>query len=136
MTHSWQIIRFPKFQDQRGSLIPFELDESFPFLVKRVYLVTGENEATRGAHAHKIESELFLVTSGSVEITLNNGNNEETILLNDSQTSVFVPTNCWHEFNNFSKDAVLLCFSSTHYLPGAENYITNKQEFLASFKNV
>ena len=61
---------------------------------------------------------------------------EKEIILNNPTQAIFVPVNCWHEFNNFSPDCVLLCFSSVHYLPGENNYITDKSEFLASFKNV
>ena len=134
--HSWQMFTFPKFKDQRGSLIPFEFDEKFPFKVKRTYLVTGKKNQIRGAHAHKIESEMFVAISGSVKINLNNGTGDKEIILNNPTQAIFVPVNCWHEFNNFSPDCVLLCFSSTHYLPGESNYITDKSEFLASFKNV
>lgn len=135
MDHSWQMLHFPKFEDERGSLVPFELDENFPFEVKRVYLVTGNNGHTRGAHAHVIESEVFVVVAGSVEITLHDGKTEKSFLMKDSTQAVLVPTICWHEFNNFSEDCVLMCFSSTHYLPGEGNYITNKSDFLASFAN-
>lgn len=135
MEHSWKILHFPQFEDTRGSLVPFELDQNFPFEVKRVYLVTGKKNAVRGAHAHKVESEVFVAVSGTVKMTVHDTKTETEIWLDTSTKAVFVPTNCWHEFSDFSDDAVLLCFSSTHYLPGASNYITDKNEFLNQIKN-
>ncbi|PID70598.1 dTDP-6-deoxy-3,4-keto-hexulose isomerase [bacterium DOLZORAL124_38_8] len=130
MKDSWQILSVPQFEDARGTLVPFELDESFPFDVKRVYLVTGKQNVTRGAHAHIVEEEVFVCVNGRVKMTVNDKQQETDIWLDTPTKAVYVPTQCWHEFSEFSDDAILLCFSSTHYLPGEQNYITNKQEFL------
>jgi dTDP-4-dehydrorhamnose 3,5-epimerase-like enzyme len=128
---SYKQIEFPLFEDDRGDLIPFELNEHFPFPVKRVYLVTAKNKALRGSHAHKIESELFVAAQGSIKALVNDGSVDKVIELRKKNQALLVHPFCWHEFYDFSEDAVLLCFSSTHYLPGDENYITNKSDFLA-----
>jgi len=127
----YKILNFPLFEDTRGGLIPFELDENFPFDVKRVYLVTAKDNAKRGGHAHKIESEMFVAAQGSIKALVNDGNKDEVIILDQKNTGLLVNAYCWHEFYDFSDDAVLLCFSSTHYLPGEENYIMDKEVFLA-----
>lgn len=126
----YKIIQFPLFKDARGELIPFEFDASFPFKVKRTYLVTGNSSHSRGGHAHKIESELFIAAQGSIKALVHDGGAEKEILLEQKNTGLLVEPYCWHEFYDFSDDAVLLCFSSTHYLPGEENYIINKAAFL------
>lgn len=126
----YKILNFPLFKDFRGSLIPFELNNNFPFAVKRVYLVTANNHAKRGGHAHKIESEMFVAAQGSVKALIHDGTKEEVITLDQQNRGLVVHPYCWHEFYDFSADAVLLCFSSTHYLPGEENYIIDKEVFL------
>lgn len=131
----YKIHTFPSFSDLRGTLIPFELNQAFPFAVKRVYLVTANTKQTRGGHAHKIESELFVAAHGSIKVRLNVQGQEEVILLNQKNQALEVSPYCWHEFYDFSADAVLLCFSSTHYLPGEENYIADKTEFLSLYEN-
>lgn len=132
MPENWKIISFPEFEDERGNLVPFEFNEDFPFPVKRVYLVTGKSGKTRGGHAHKIESEFFVAASGSVTAEIHDGKNPRIFSLNNKHEGLLVKPGCWHEFTDFSEDAVLLCFSSTHYLPGDGNYITDKDEFLKS----
>ncbi len=130
----FEVIDFPYFSDERGELIPFELDENFPFVVKRVYLVTAKNDQIRGGHAHLIEDEIFVAASGSITALVNDGENEAEIVLDQKNKALLVRKNCWHEFHNFSDDAVMLCFSSTHYLSGEQNYIVNKEEFLQRTK--
>ncbi|NJP03841.1 hypothetical protein HC823_01010 [Candidatus Gracilibacteria bacterium] len=43
--------------------------------------------------------------------------------------ALWIKTGCWHEFKNFSADAVLGAFSSTHYLPGEGNYVMERSVF-------
>jgi dTDP-4-dehydrorhamnose 3,5-epimerase-like enzyme len=102
--------------------------------VKRVYLVTAATGAVRGGHAHKIESELFIAAQGSLKARVNVNGTEEIIHLDTKNKGLEVKPYCWHEFYDFSADAVLLCFSSVHYLPGDENYITDKALFLKESK--
>ncbi len=125
----FEILSFPEFADDRGTLIPFEF-EALPFLPKRIYLVTATEGAIRGGHAHVIEEEIFLVTSGSVTLIVNDGSGDQEILLDSRTKGVLVRTGCWHELQKFSADAVVLAFSSTKYLPGEENYVTDKEVFL------
>lgn len=131
MNSKYQIIDFPEHADIRGSLVPFELNDDFPFLVKRVYLVTAVDEfVKRGGHAHLVEDELFVAVSGTLKAIVNDGTGDTEIILNRKNKGLLVQTYCWHEFFAFSSDAVLLCFSSTHYLPGDQNYIIDKNTFL------
>lgn len=129
----FNVINFPLFADRRGDLVPFELDENFPFPVKRVYLVTGNKGQIRGGHAHLVEDEVFVAVSGTITALVNDGLGDQEVRLDTKNKALFVGKHCWHEFTNFSSDAVLLCFSSTHYLPGEENYVLDKTEFLREF---
>ena len=130
----FEILKFPHFSDERGTLTPFEFDDGFPFEVQRVYFVTGAEGAVRGAHAHLIEQELFVAISGSLTALVNDGSGDQEIILDQPNKALLVRTGCWHEFQNFSPDAVMACFSSTHHMPGEENYVTDKEEFLRKFR--
>jgi dTDP-4-dehydrorhamnose 3,5-epimerase-like enzyme len=125
----FEIIEFPYFSDERGETIPFELDDSFPFLVKRVYVITASHNTMRGGHAHQTEQELFVCVSGSIQAQINDGTGDQTIVLDHKNKGLFVGPKCWHEFWDFSPDGVLLAFSSTHY-QGRTEYIENKEVFL------
>jgi len=131
---SYELFDFPHFVDAKGTLTPFEFDEKFPFSVKRVYTVTGVEGVVRGAHAHTQESEVFVCVAGSVTAIVDDGQKSQKIALDHPSKALHVRTMCWHEFEAFSKDAVLLCFSSTHYLPGEQNYISDREEFYERLK--
>ena len=126
----FEIISFPLFSDDRGETVPFELGPDFPFLVKRTYIVTGKEDQIRGGHAHKEEEELFVAISGTVKALVNDGNGDQEIILDAKNKGLLIRAHCWHEFTNFSKDAVLLAFSSTHYNGNGE-YLEDKENFSA-----
>ena len=133
---SYKLIDFPVFKDERGSLLPFELEENslIPFSVKRVYLVQANDGQVRGGHAHQQEQELFVAIGGEITALVNDGDGDKEIVLKPNEQGLYVSTMCWHEFTNFSSTASLLCFSSTPYFPGKNNYIMNKKEFLTHQK--
>jgi dTDP-4-dehydrorhamnose 3,5-epimerase-like enzyme len=123
---------FPRFSDTNGTLVPVELDDSFPFPVERVYYLRDVPEnITRGAHAHHIEEEVFVCIQGKcLALIDSDGNGKQEVWLDSPTKAIYVGTMVWHEFNSFSKDAVLLAFSSTRYLPGPTNYEPNYEKFL------
>ncbi len=125
----FELIDFPYFSDEKGETIPFEFDENFPFEVKRVYLITGKDSIVRGEHAHREEKEVFVAASGSVKAVVNDGSGDQEIILDQKNKGLLVHNHCWHEFKNFSDDAVLLCFSSTHFAE-RDGYIEDKEKFL------
>jgi dTDP-4-dehydrorhamnose 3,5-epimerase-like enzyme len=121
----FEIIEFPYFSDERGETIPFELGDHFPFPVKRAYVVTAQENKMRGGHAHENEEEVFVAISGSATALVNDGSGDKEIILDAKNKGLLVRSQCWHEFTNFSKDAILLAFSSTHY-NGREGYVEEK----------
>ncbi len=134
MMTKFEVIDFPYFADDRGDLVPFELDKTFPFEVKRVYLVTGNEGQVRGGHSHLVEDEVFVAVGGSIRAVVNDGAGDQEVILDQMNKALLVRKDCWHEFQDFSPGAVMLCFSSTHYLPGEENYVTSKKTFLMAQK--
>lgn len=132
MMKKFELLKFPRISDQKGTLVPFEFSD-IPFSIKRVYLVTGKEGIPRGGHAHIIEDELFVVIQGSVLMKINDGKEDQEILLNKSNEGLLVRKNCWHELHNFAENTIVMAFSSTPYLPGETNYITEKEEFLCNY---
>ncbi len=126
----YEIIQFPEFSDARGSLVPFEYSE-LPFKPERSYLVTAAPGEIRGGHSHAIEQEIFLAASGSATLVVNDGTGDVEISLDSKTKGVLVRTDCWHELHDFSDGAVVLALSSTPYLPGESNYLTDKAQFLS-----
>ena len=127
-------IEVPLFgEHDRGKLVSYELESAIPFSVKRVYFLWGvPNGAMRGAHAQTLEKEFFVCIRGKCSIRVaTDGGAPQKIPLHTPNRGIFVDTLVWHEFSDFSPDALLLCFSSTNYLP--DNYIRDFSEFQKLF---
>ena len=127
---------FPEYTENRGSLVPLEFDENLPFTPKRVYFLhSTPKNMVRGAHSHFIEEEIFMCIAGSCTAVIDfDGTEKREILLDSAKKAIFVGKNVWHEFNNFSSDAILLCLSSVNYLPGESNYELNYEAFQNFYK--
>jgi dTDP-4-dehydrorhamnose 3,5-epimerase-like enzyme len=126
----------PEHIDLRGSLIPIEFNNSLPFTPKRVYFLRSTaKDQIRGAHSHHIEEEIFICANGFCTALIDtDGTGKKEIKLNDANKAIYVGKNTWHEFKNFSDDAILLCLSSVHYMPGEINYELNYEQFKKNIK--
>jgi hypothetical protein len=124
-----QIIDLPKISDPRGNLTFAEAQSMVPFDIKRVYWVydvpAGES---RGGHAHKRLRQLLIALSGSFHVTLDNGKERKTVLLNHPWQGLLIDTNVWRTLDDFSSGAVGLVLASEHY--EEDDYIYEYEEFL------
>lgn len=68
-----KIVKFKKFKDVGGSLIPFYCNskKNFPFINKRIFLVYGKKSFKRSDHAHKSCQQILFCVSGKVEVLFN-----------------------------------------------------------------
>lgn len=126
--HDCRIIDIRKFTDNRGYLSVIEGGMDIPFEIKRIYYLYMVPEAARGAHAHKQLQQLLVATSGSVDITLDDGKEKKTFHLDRPWKGLLVVPGLWRDLDNFSGGTVLMCLASEHY--EAEDYIRNYNDFL------
>lgn len=117
------------FLDQRGGLTPVEVSNYCDFDVKRVYTVYS-NKEKRGGHAHLVEEEVFFMAAGTCVARLHDKANWIEISLSANENLIYVGKLIWHEFDNFSDDAVLVALSSTNYNPDRSDYIEDFDKFL------
>ncbi len=115
------LIDLKTVHDARGSLTV--IDKVLPFEIKRVYYMYNVTKE-RGGHRHKKTIQALICLNGSCEIYINNGDKEETILLDKPNKCLILDPQDWHTIDNFSKGAVLLVLSSEHYDP--DDYIKEK----------
>jgi hypothetical protein len=124
-----RIIDLPKIIDPRGNLTVAEQLKNVPFEVKRVYWVydvpSGE---CRGGHAHKQCREFIVAVSGSFTVTLNDGKEQATFLLNHPYQGLLVETNIWRTLDDFSSGAVCLVLASEPF--EEEDYIREYDEYI------
>ncbi|MBR5493695.1 MAG: WxcM-like domain-containing protein [Alistipes sp.] len=126
--HDCRIIDIRKYTDNRGYLSVIEGGEDIPFEIKRIYYLYMVPEAARGAHAHKELQQLLVATSGSVDITLDDGKEKKTFHLDRPWKGLLVVPGLWRDLDNFSGGTVLMCLASEKYDEG--DYIRDYNEFL------
>lgn len=125
----YTIIELPKISDPRGNLTFAEAQSMIPFEIRRAYWLydvpAGES---RGGHAHKQLQQVLVALSGSFHVTLDNGKERETILLNRPWQGLVIEPGMWRIIDEFSSGSVCLVLASEHY--DEEDYIYDYDEFL------
>lgn len=125
-------ILLPKIEERRGNLSVIEND-TVPFDIKRVYyLYDVPSGAERGGHAHKDLQQFLVALSGSFDVVLNDGKEEQIITLNKPYEGLLINSGIWRELENFSSGSVCLVIASEVYIE--EDYIRDFDEFLNSKK--
>ena len=125
----YELIDLPKITDPRGNLTVAEQMKNVPFDIKRVYwtydVPGGES---RGGHAHKALYQLVVAMSGSFTVTLDNGTEHETILLNHPWQGLLIKPNTWRTLDDFSSGAVCIVLASELF--EEDDYIYDYDEFI------
>lgn len=128
-----RIIELPKIVDPRGNLTVAEQDQDVPFEIKRVYwtydVPGGES---RGGHAHRRLQQLLVAMSGSFQVTLDNGFERETYLLNHPWQGLLIGPGIWRTLEDFSSGAVCMVLASEHF--DLDDYIYEYEDFLLEVK--
>jgi hypothetical protein len=124
-----RIIELPKITDPRGNLSIIEECRQIPFDIKRVYWVYDvPGGESRGGHAHKHLKQFVVALSGSFTVTLDDGRERKTVLLNHPWQGLLIDVNTWRTLDDFSSGAVCMVLASEHYEEG--DYIYDYNEFL------
>ena len=125
-----KIIKIPKIEDPRGNLSVIE-NNVIPYEIKRVYyLYDVPSGAERGGHSHKEQHEFLIALSGSFDVILDDGKEQEKVTLNKPFEGLLISNGIWRELKNFSSGAVCLVVASDVF--SEEDYIREYDEFLAS----
>lgn len=124
-----RIINLPKHIDPRGNLTVAEETKNVPFTIARVYwtydIPSGER---RGGHAHRTCEEVIIAVSGSFDVTLDDGHEQQTFHLNHPYQGLYVGTGVWRTLEDFSSGAVCLVLASELF--DEDEYIYDYNEFV------
>lgn len=113
-----RILDMPKIADTRGNLTFIEGGRQIPFDIKRVYyLYDVPGGSDRGAHAHKNLHQFFVAMSGSFDVVLHDGKDEQRFHLNRSYFGLYVCPMMWRYLDNFSSGSVCMVIASEFYDP-------------------
>lgn len=123
------IVNLPKIPDIRGNLTFIEEENHIPFKIERVYWIYDvPGGEMRGGHAFKEQREFIVALSGSFDVVVDDGKDQQTYSLNRSYYGLYLPAGFWRQMQNFSTNSLALVLSSTHY--HADDYIYDYNEFL------
>ena len=122
-----RIIDLPKILDRRGNLSIIEEENHIPFKIKRTYWIYdvpgGEK---RGGHAYRENQEFIVALSGSFDVLLDDGKEQNIFHLNRSYYGLYVPKGFWRKMENFSTNSLALILSSTPF--NADDYIYDYEQ--------
>jgi carbamoylphosphate synthase large subunit len=118
---SFELLDIPTIVDPRGTLCV--LENLLPFKIERTYWIYGADGQTRGGHRHHICRQAAVALSGTIEINMSDGTNQENIHLNRPNKLLLIEPEAWHQMS-FSDGAILLVFASHNY--DKDDYIFDK----------
>jgi hypothetical protein len=124
-----KLVQLPKILDRRGNLSFFESCNHIPFEIKRTYWIYDvPGGCERGGHAFKQQQEFIIALSGSFDVVIKDGVNQNVFSLNRSYYGLFIPAGLWRQMENFSTHSLALVVSSTNY--DSEDYIRDFDDFI------
>ena len=126
-------IDFPIIHDPRGNLTFIEGTRHIPFEIKRVYyLYDVPGGAVRAGHAHKTLHQVLIAISGSFDVLLDDGKEQNRFHLNRSYFGLYIYPLTWRVIDNFSSGAVCLSVVSDIY--DESDYYRDYSDFLRAIK--
>jgi WxcM-like, C-terminal len=126
-----RIVDLNRITDPRGNLTFVEGGRHIPFDIARVfYLYDVPGGESRGGHAHRALQQLIIAASGSFDVVVDNGTDEERFSLNRSYYGLYVPRMVWSHLENFSSGSVSLVLASLPY--DEADYYRDFEEFRAA----
>ena len=112
-----------------GNLSFAQFNDHIPFVPKRYFIIYDVPAGVvRGAHAHRDIDQFFVCVRGSCVVTIDDGNDRDSLLLDMPTQALHVPPLIWSTLQEFSPDAMLLVLASAAY--NEAEYIRDYYEFL------
>lgn len=117
--------------NREGNLTVVQNDGKFPFDVRRTYyLYDVPGGESRGGHSHKELHELIVAASGSFTVTVDDGVERHTYMLNRPDRGLHIVPGIWRTLDDFSSGAVCLVLASDKYIEA--DYIRLYEDFMKS----
>lgn len=128
MDNPYRLVAIPVFKDDRGMLSFIENGAACPFEIQRAYWLFNSNQQlSRGHHAHKELKQLVICITGSVSITLDNGQSKDTLILSSPDQGLYIDGFIWRELHDFKDNPVILVLCSDQY--SEDDYVRDYDEF-------
>jgi len=124
---------FKKFTKKSGSLIPFSLSKDVPFKTKRIFLIYGKKNFTRGDHAHYKCKQFLVPIFGKMEVLYENRfKKSKSIIDYKNKKGLLLNSKTWCKIKFRTNNCILMFFCDREY--EFKDYIENYKNFLKIVK--
>jgi len=114
--------------NKTGNLTSLSFDKKFPIKVKRIFFINGKKNKTRGDHAHKKCSQLFVPLLGKFVLNIKTPYKQKKIVLNHLKKSgILIPPKYWCSIRFATKNSVLMVACDKYY--NTSDYLRNFGEY-------
>lgn len=121
--------KFKVFIKKSGILTPFSLKKDFPIKVKRIFMINGKKNFTRGDHAHKKCSQFLFPVLGKIKVEYFSKTKNGVLFLNYKKREGFLlKPKTWCKIKFLTNNAILLVACDREY--EFSDYIESYSEFL------
>ena len=120
---------FKKYKKKSGTLIPFSLTKNIPFKTKRIFIIYGNKNFTRGNHAHYKCSQFLIPVYGSMDVQYEN--NKEKVsrkLTYLNKSGLLLKPKTWCKIKFKTNHSILMVFCDKEY--DFNDYIEKYNDFL------
>lgn len=101
--------------DQRGKLTVLEEDNGLPFILKRIFYINDLNSSSiRACHSGNSE-QLIIVINGSAKADIDNGMQQTSINLHQSNQALWIRPGVWLKLSEFCTGTILLVAANLTY---------------------
>jgi len=132
-----KLLKFKKYFDKRGQLIPFESKKqkisagnSISFKIKRIFFSFGNKDYFRGNHAHKKCTQLLICLRGSISIeTIYYSNKKKFFTISENiNKALLIPPMVWNRIYFKTTNSLLAVLCDYKY-DSKKEYIHNINTF-------
>ena len=110
-------------------MVAFSLIKDFPIKVKRIFVINGKKNFTRGDHAHKKCSQFVFPVLGRIKINCISKKGKKEIILDfKKKEGYLLKPKTWCKIKFKTKKCILMVFCDREY--EFSDYIENYKDFL------
>ncbi len=114
-------------------MVAFSLIKDFPIKVKRIFVINGKKNFTRGDHAHKKCSQFVFPVLGRIKINCISKKGKKEIILDfKKKEGYLLKPKTWCKIKFLTKNAVLLVACDMEYK--FSDYIEDYSKYLKIIK--
>ena len=103
-----------------------------PFSVRRTFVVFAGSGQSRGAHAHRTCTQMLVALQGSVDVTMDDGQEVTSSLLSRLSHGLVIPPMTWATQEYLTDDSILLVLCDQLFDEG--DYIRDRANFLTAIE--